>query len=115
MRVRNGERNLHDFHQRYVCSIVADARAFRCFDLQPRSQLLECGHLVLRSLDDVLYPQLATANLGHLRLSARDHGYLDPSRIEVLDALAIADMEYLQGFAAGAKIEFPVRHGSINV
>lgn len=53
--VCNGKRELHDLHERHIGGIVTHTSTFRHIDFQFLAQLLEGGHFVPSSLDDMFH------------------------------------------------------------
>jgi hypothetical protein len=115
MGVRDGKRKPYDLHERHIQHIVANAGAFSRRYPQPQAQLLERSELVPYSLQDMLNAKLATAERDHLRAPSRDDPDAHAGLVQLLDALAIADVKGLERFPARAEIQPPVGHHPIHV
>jgi hypothetical protein len=66
-------------------------------------------------LYDVLHAQLAAAYVDHFGAPPGDHADLDAGPIELADAIAVADVEYLQRLTARPKVQSPVSHDTVDV
>jgi hypothetical protein len=115
VRIRDRECNRNLVHQRDIGHIVTDARALRGRQLQFPQQSTQRGVLIRLSLDNVSDPQFATPGTHHLRLAPRDHGYFDPGFAHLLYSVTVADVEYLQSFAARPEVEAAVGHDAVDI
>lgn len=115
VRICNRERQSNRLHQRHIRNVVADTRARRGRDFQPRAHLFERHELVLPPLEHMSDAELTTASSHHPGATPRDDRHPDTGLGELLDPVAVAYVEDLERFTARAEVQPTIGEDAIDI